>query len=644
MCGIAGLWLRRGASADTLAQTSTAMAQVLRHRGPDAQTTFIDAPAGLAFAQTRLAIIDLSPAGALPMTSANGRFVIAYNGEVYETGAMRAELEGRGVRFRGHSDTEVILESCAMFGVAATLPRLIGMFAFALWDRAERRLTLVRDRFGIKPLYYARTNDALIWGSELKALLAWPQFHASIDRDALASYFRFNYVPSPASILRGVHKLPPGHVLTIGPDGAGEPQCWWSLRPLVTAGLAAPSALSARDAEDELDRLLRQAVGGRMVADVPLGAFLSGGIDSSTVVAQMQAQSSRPVKTFTIGFTEPAFDESKDAEAVARHLGTDHTTLMATPAEAMAVIPDLPEWYDEPFADSSQIPTYLVSRLARSQVTVSLSGDGGDELFAGYVRYGWGNRLWRALAPAPAGLRRLLAATLDGVPSRLWDMLEGLPGLPRQVAIKAGKLAEIARLENSGDVYRRLVSVWPNPQDLVAGGTAAWGSLNDRELATEIAPLIERMQYLDAVTYLPDDILTKVDRASMAVSLEARVPLLDHRVAAFAFGLPRHLRFDGGNGKILLRRVLARYLPRHLFERPKTGFGIPIGEWLRGPLREWAEDLLRPAALAASGLTPEPVRRTWAQHLGGGLNRETEIWTVLMYQAWFARWSRRLTS
>jgi len=644
MCGIAGLWLGRGAGADMLARTATAMAAILRHRGPDAQTTFIDASAGLAFAQTRLAIIDLSPAGALPMTSANGRFVISYNGEVYETAEIRADLEKRGLRFRGHSDSEVILESCAMSGIAATLPRLIGMFAFALWDKQERQLTLVRDRFGIKPLYYARTDRGFVWGSELKALLAWPDFHPTIDRDALASYFRFNYVPAPASILRGVNKLPPGHFITIGPNGAGEPRRWWDLRPLVTAGLTAPSTLSATEAEGELDRLLRRAVGGRMVADVPLGAFLSGGIDSSTVVAQMQAQSVRPVKTFTIGFTEPAFDESTDAEAVARHLGTDHTTLMATPAEAMAVIPDLPEWYDEPFADSSQIPTYLVSRLARTAVTVSLSGDGGDELFAGYVRYGWGDRLCRYLARAPAGVRKLFATALDGVPSGFWDTLEGLPGFPRQVAIKAGKLAEISRLADSGDVYRRLVSIWPNPQELVSGSAANWGILNDRDLETEIGPIVERMQYLDAITYLPDDILTKVDRASMAVSLEARVPLLDHRVAAFAFSLPRHLRFDGTTGKILLRRVLARYVPRQLFERPKTGFGIPIGEWLRGPLRAWAEDLLQPAALISSGLTPAPVRQMWSEHLCRGLNRETEIWTVLMYQAWFARWNARLAS
>jgi asparagine synthase (glutamine-hydrolysing) len=633
--------MRRGASADVLTRTATAMAAVMRHRGPDAQTTYVDAEAGLALAQARLAIIDLSPAGALPMTSANGRFVIAYNGEVYETAPLRAELERHGIHFHGHSDTEVILESCAMFGVAATLPRLIGMFAFALWDKQERRLTLVRDRFGIKPLYYARTDDAFVWGSELKALLAWPGLRPSIDRDALASYFRFTYVPAPASIFQGVRKLPPGHFMTIGPEGASEPQSWWSLRPFVTGGLAAPSAMSIEEAEDELDRLLRLAVGSRMVADVPLGAFLSGGIDSSTVVAQMQAQSPRPVKTFTIGFTEPAFDESKNAEAVARHLGTDHTTLMATPAEAMAVIPGLPEWYDEPFADSSQIPTYLVSRLARTQVTVSLSGDGGDELFAGYTRYAWGDRLWRILGPTPAGLRRLFARALDHTPSRLWTMLEGLPGLPRQLSIKAGKLAEIARLSDSSEVYRRLISIWPDPGRLVAGSAGAWGSLSDREIETAIAPLVERMQYLDAVTYLPDDILTKVDRASMAVSLEARVPLLDHRVAAFAFGLPSRMRFDGTTGKIVLRRVLARYVPRHLFERPKTGFGIPIGEWLRGPLRDWAEDLLRPAALADSGLTPEPVRRMWSEHLERGVNRETEIWTVLMYQAWFARWNGR---
>jgi asparagine synthase (glutamine-hydrolysing) len=639
MCGIAGLWMRGGAGSAELAGTARSMAQLLRHRGPDAQTIFVDEEAGLAFGQTRLAIMDLSPAGALPMSSADGRYVIAYNGEVYETAPIRADLERRGVRFRGHSDTEVIVEAIAHFGLEATLPRLVGMFAFALWDRSERRLMLVRDRFGIKPLYFAERGNAFMFGSELKALV--PRLRPEIDRDALADYLRFSYVPAPRSIFRDVAKLPPGHLLIVEPNGTARQHRWWDLRPLVVAGVEKPLALSPAEAEDELDRLLRQAVGSRMIADVPLGAFLSGGIDSSTVVAQMQAQSSRPVRTFTIGFSEPDYDESEHAAAVARHLGTEHMALELTPADAMAVIPQLPEIYDEPFADPSQIPTFLISRLARTGVTVALSGDGGDELFAGYNRYRWGEKLGRTIGIFPAPLRRAFASALAAVPPSIWKKFETLPGFPRHPEIAAGKFIEIVRLAGQDDVYRRLVSAWTEPERLVPGAKPDWRLLADPEVAIAIPPLVERMQYLDALTYLPDDILTKIDRASMAVGLEARVPLLDHRVAAFAFSLPRSLRLQGTTGKVLLRRVLARYVPRELFERAKTGFGIPIGSWLRGPLRDWAESLLTPAALAEGGLTVQPVRDLWAKHLDGRLNGESQMWTVLMYQAWRARWGSR---
>jgi asparagine synthase (glutamine-hydrolysing) len=641
MCGIAGLWTREGSGTAELADTAHAMAQVLRHRGPDAQTIFVDDQAGLAFGQTRLAIMDLSPAGALPMTSSDGRFVIAYNGEVYETGPLRADLEARGVRFRGHSDTEVIVEACAHFGVAATLPRLIGMFAFALWDRSERRLALVRDRFGIKPLYFAELGGAFLFGSELKAFFATPRFRPEIDRDAIADFLRFSYVPAPRSIFRNVAKLAPGHMLVVEPTGPARQQRWWDLRPLAVAGVEKPLALSPAEAEEELDRLLRRAVGARMIADVPLGAFLSGGIDSSTVVAQMQAQSSRPVRTFTIGFSERDYDESGPAAAVARHLGTDHTALELTPAHAMAVIPQLPEMYDEPFADPSQIPTFLVSRLARTDVTVALSGDGGDELFAGYNRHRWGERIALGVGIFPAQLRRALAAALAAVPPSVWKKFDAMPGVSRHPEIAVAKFIEILRVGGGEDLYRRLVSAWPEPQRLVEGAQPQWRLLADPEIAAAIPPLLERMQYIDALTYLPDDILTKVDRASMAVGLEARVPLLDHRLASFAFSLPRSLRLQGTTGKVLLRRVLARYVPRDLFERAKTGFGMPIGAWLRGPLRDWAESLLTPAALTAGGLGVEPVRDVWASHLGGRLDADNQLWTVLMYQAWRARWCAR---
>ena len=633
--------MREGAGSGELAATARAMAEILRHRGPDAQTIFVEDDAGLALGQSRLAIMDLSPAGALPMSSADGRFVIAYNGEVYETDPLRADLERRGVRFRGHSDTEVIVEACAHFGVEATLPRLVGMFAFALWDRKERRLVLARDRFGIKPLYFAEFGQAVVFGSELKAFFAWPRFRPEIDRDALAEYLRFNYVPAPRSIFRGVAKLLPGHFLLIESGRAVRQIRWWDLRPLVVAGLEKPLALSPADAEEKLDRLLRRAVGLRMIADVPLGAFLSGGIDSSTVVAQMQAQSSRPVRTFTIGFSERDYDESEHAVAVARHLGTEHTALKLSPADAMAVIPQLPDMYDEPFADSSQIPTFLISRLARTQVTVALSGDGGDELFAGYNRYRWGEKLWRSIGFFPAPFRRAVASALAAIPPSIWKKFDALPGISRHPEIVAAKFIEILRLADPNDVYRRLVSAWTEPERLVIGARVDWGVLTDADVTTAIPPLVERMQYLDALTYLPDDILTKVDRASMAVGLEARVPLLDHRVAAFAFSLPRSLRLQGTTGKVLLRRVLARYVPRELFERAKTGFGIPIGSWMRGPLRDWAESLLTPASIAKGGLAVEPVRQLWARHLDGRVDAEREMWTILMYQAWRARWIGR---
>jgi asparagine synthase (glutamine-hydrolysing) len=637
MCGIGGIWVRGADPWLDLEATARAMAAVLRHRGPDASGTWVDAGARLALAHTRLSIIDVGPGGAQPMVSADGRFVISYNGEVYETDVMRSELEARGVKFRGHSDTEVILEACAAWGVDAVLPRLVGMFAFGLWDRTRRSLTLVRDRFGIKPLYW-RDGALALFGSELKALLATPGWLPEIDREALAAYLRFAYVPTPRSIWRGIHKLPPGCMAVLPAEGGpARVTRWWDLRPLVKLGLEQPSDIGLDEAIEELDRLLRRVVGSRMVADVPLGAFLSGGIDSSTVVAQMQAQSARPVQTFTIGLAERGYDESAAARAVARHLGTDHQELLVTPEEARAVIPSLPEWYDEPFADPSQIPTYLVSRLTRRRVTVALSGDGGDELFAGYNRYSWGEQLWRRLDRMPRPLRTAAAGGLGLVSPAIWRRLEAVPGAPRLLEMKAIKLRAVLALQDQAGFYRRLVSWWTQPEHLV-GVAGEEGPLWDEGLVCDLPAPLERMQYLDAITYLPDDILTKIDRASMAVSLEARVPLLDHRVAAFAFGLPRALRCSGVTGKVLLRWVLQRYVPPALFERSKMGFGIPIGAWLRGPLRDWAEELLAESALATTGLMPGPVREAWCQHLSGRRNRETELWIVLMYQAWYRRW------
>ncbi len=642
MCGIAGyIDLKTSTSEEVLERHALAMAGAMVRRGPDDQGAWTDAQAGVALAQARLSIIDLSEAGHQPMVSHNGRYVIVYNGEVYNAEDLRAHLDG--VDWRGHSDTEVILEACARWGLTVTLEKLIGMFAFALWDREERTLSLVRDRFGIKPLYWGEVDGKFLFASELKALMALKGWTRRIDRNALASYMRFNYVPAPQSIFQGLHKLQPGHILTFHAGrGAVDIERYWNVRAIAAAGARNPLKLDDAQAEDELDRLVRDAVKRRMVADVPLGAFLSGGIDSSTVVAAMQAQSVRAVKTFTIGFDVEGYDESAHAAAIAKHLGTDHTELRVTPQHALDVVPDLATWYDEPFADSSQIPTFLISKLAREHVTVSLSGDGGDELFAGYERHKWGEALWRRTGWLPRPAARLGAAALRLPPDALWRGVNAI--LPHRLkvshpALKAHKLADVLALSDPQALYRRLVTAWDDPNALVPGAHEPHGLEWDTTLARDIPGVMEQMQVLDALTYLPDDILTKVDRASMAVSLEARVPLLDHRIAEFAFGLPRSLRHRGGQGKWLLRKVLARYVPPSLFERPKMGFGIPVGPWLRGPLRDWAENLLSVEALEDGGyLASAPIRKTWAEHLSGRADWTTHLWTVLMFQAWRERW------
>ena len=642
MCGIAGVWdLTAATPADELRRLTLAMSDSLHHRGPDDGGVWLDEAAGIGLGQRRLSIVDLSPAGHQPMVSACGRFVIVYNGEVYSHEELRPELTARGVSFRGHSDTEVILEAIAAWGIEATVKRLIGMFAIALWDREERSLTLIRDRLGIKPVYWRLEGGRLLFGSELKALRADPSWRPEVDQQAVSSYLRFNYVPAPRTIYQGVRKLEPGRFLTIRAGAEPVESRYWDARAVGRAGLAAPFALSDRELTDQLEALLKDAVGRRMIADVPLGAFLSGGIDSSLVVALMQAQSSGPVRSFSIGFEEAGYDEAPHAKAVAAHLGTEHTELYVSSAHALETIPRLPDWYDEPFADSSQIPTFLVSEMTRRHVTVALSGDGGDELFAGYNRYFLGARLWRQLGWLPAPARRAMAGLIGAVPVAGWDRLAGL--LPRRLAPpqagdKARKFADILGLADAGAVYRRLVSSWENPELLLPGVAEPKGPLWDEALAREFPDLVTRMQLLDILTYLPEDILTKVDRASMAVALEARVPILDHRVVEFAARLPLSARIRDGQGKWLLRRVLDRYVPRALIERPKMGFGIPIDSWLRGPLRDWSESLLDPSSLAEAGLDPAPVRRIWQEHLTGGRNWQYRIWTILMLQAWRRRW------
>jgi asparagine synthase (glutamine-hydrolysing) len=648
MCGFTGfLHAAPTASAESLAVIARSMADTLTHRGPDDSGTWVDAAAGVAFGHRRLSIIDLSRHGHQPMTSHSGRYVIAYNGELYNFQDVRRELEGRGHGFAGHSDTEVLLSAVDQWGLENALQRFVGMFAFSLWDRRERQLHLVRDRIGEKPLYYGWQNGVFLFGSELKALRSHPCWRAEIDREALTLYLRFGYVPAPHSIFAGIHKLPPGTVLTIADANTHsypEPEPYWSLRESAAAASHDHFMGDERQAVAELEELLRTAVGQQMIADVPLGAFLSGGIDSSTIVALMQAQSSQPVRTFTIGFHETGYDEAGHARAVARHLGTDHTELYVTPREAMEVVPLLPRMYDEPFADSSQIPTFLVSQLARQHVTVSLSGDGGDELFGGYTRYSVGPRLWRHVGILPQPVRRAAGSMLDLVGARRWnavaaraDRLFGSGTAPARLGEKVSKLAAVLRSSDGGPgpLYKSLVSATRAPAELVVGGHEPATLIDGSGESPDVGGLAQTMMYLDALTYLPDDILAKVDRASMACSLESRAPFLDHRVVEFAWRLPLHMRVRAGASKWILRQVLYRHVPPRLVERPKSGFSIPIGGWLRGPLRDWAEALMSESRLRDEGfLHGAAVRRVWDEHQGGRYDWELVLWGVLMFQAW----------
>jgi asparagine synthase (glutamine-hydrolysing) len=652
MCGIAGeLDLSRSCGEPELRDRAQSMIATLRHRGPDDEGVWVDAEAGIALGSRRLAILDLSPAGHQPMISSSGRYVVTFNGEIYNYLELRRELETQvadsALALHGHGDTEVMLAAFEHWGVEAALPRLNGMFAFALWDRRERVLYLALDRFGEKPLYYGWMGNVLLFGSELKALRAHPLFRGEIGREAVAFHLRYSYVPAPVSIYKGIAKLSPATCLKILGDRKEEavPVAYWSLRQVAERGLAEPYRGSETEAAEELDALLRDAIRLRMLSDVPLGAFLSGGIDSSTVVALMQAQSSRRVRTFSIGFHEDDYNEARHAHAVARHLRTEHTELYVTPREAMDVIPLLPALYDEPFADSSQIPTFLVSKLARHSVTVSLSGDGGDEVFGGYQRYFWGRRIWNRIRLTPGPLRRLAARSITGVSPRFWDALfQGVGPILRQdwrqrlPGDKLHKLAGVLRLKSPQAVYLRLVAQWLEPDAMVPGASGSASAEFLLQQWPDFPQFEQSAMYLDAVNYLPDDILVKVDRASMGVSLEGRIPYLDPRVVEFAWKLPLAMKIRNGQGKQILRRVLHRYVPRELVERPKMGFGIPIGAWMRGPLRDWAEALLDEHRLRQEGFfDPRPIRRKWQEHLSGNHNWQYALWNVLMFQAWLGQ-------
>ncbi len=640
MCGIAGMLdLRRG-NPDPAA-TALAMADTLAHRGPDGRDAWGDAEAGIGLGHRRLSIIDLSPTGAQPMHSADGRYVIIYNGEVYNFRDLRRELEALGHRFRGTSDTEVMLAAFVQWGLESAVKRFVGMFAFALFDRRDRVLHLVRDRVGVKPLYWNLTGGVFLFGSEMRALMAHPSFRKEVDREAVDAIVRYSYVPAPATIFRGAQKLPPGSMLTIGPGGEPSITSYWQLTDVLTS--RDNSGIDRDEATAKLDALMGQAVRQRMIADVPIGAFLSGGVDSSAVVALMQANSERPVKTFTIGFGDAAYDESPHARAIARHLGTDHTEVVLDADTALPLVRNVADWFDEPFADSSQLPTYLVARMTRQYVTVALSGDGGDELFGGYPKYAMLERAWGNIGWLRQPLRALIGRSLGCFPEPALRRAAGLlldSGRSERIGEKTRRFAAAFAAADGDEAAMALGIVGLDQPGLVKG---AAGSLRTRPLSglPRLLPdLVSRMQAHDMASYLPDDILTKVDRCSMAVSLEAREPLLDHRVIEYVWSLPQAIR-RGNAPKALLKSVLNRYVPSTLIDRPKRGFSIPLGAWLTGPLHDWAEDLLSPAKLKSEGLFDvDGVRRLWQRHLSGRAQNATALWNILMTRAWSERWLR----
>jgi asparagine synthase (glutamine-hydrolysing) len=649
MCGIAGFIDLDGHLADP-GETLAVMAKSLHHRGPDDSGTWFDPAVGVGLAHARLSIIDLSSLGHQPMVSGSGRLVISFNGEIYNFTELRKELESNGCRLRGHSDTEVLLSGIEHYGLHAMLDRCVGMFAFALWDREERQLHLVRDRFGIKPLYWSQDHGRVIFGSELKPLYASGLVDSRMDKSSVASLLRFAYVPSPFSILEGVAKLEPGCIASIKLDAEGRAlparmTRYWCSIATAKAARSEPFEGGLEELTDVIEGTLRTAIIDRMVSDVPLGAFLSGGIDSSLVVALMQEASPRPVRTFTIGFDEAAYDESNEARRISRHLGTDHVEMIVRKQEAIDVIPKLPTCFDEPFADSSQIPTCVVSKLAREHVTVSLSGDGGDELFGGYDRYSAGVAAWRRFRSSPRILGALLKTGACSLSVSRLNQLYGLARratfgrLPRQAfGQRVHKLSAVISAEDEASYYRLVMSNWLDPSEATRAEEHP-SVLFDPELRGDLS-FEEYMFLADTRSYLVDDILTKVDRASMSVSLEARVPMLDHRVFDAAWRLPMSMRMGGSTGKVVLRKILERRVPSRFFERPKMGFAVPIDDWLRGPLRDWTESLLDVPGLEEVGLDANSVRAVWRDHLKGGSNRTAQLWPVLMLRAWHDQWMK----
>lgn len=654
MCGFAG-YLTNNANVLANAEViANAMAQTIQHRGPNDSGVWVDVNAGVALAHRRLSVLDLSPAGHQPMVSRSGRYVIAFNGEIYNHLKLRRELDlGVGLAiaakeacWKGHSDTETLLAGFEAWGIEATLKKTVGMFAISLWDRDEKVLTLARDRMGEKPLYYGFQKNTFLFGSELKALKAHPDFLSEIDRDVLCLYLRHCYIPAPYSIYKGIQKLLPGTYVQVqlADDASSQsllPKVYWSLAEVANEGVTRPFKGSDAEAIAVVDSQLKQSIGLQMLADVPLGAFLSGGVDSSTVVALMQAQSTKPVKTFSIGFDEAGYNEAEYAKAVAKHLGTEHTELYVTSAEAMNVIPLLAEMYDEPFADSSQIPTFLVSKMSKQYVTVSLSGDAGDELFCGYNRYLFADT-WKKLEYTPIGLRKLGSQAINLIQPETWDRffqkISKLKKMPDNMGGKLEKLAKAMKSNTIQDAYYALVSDIDQPEQIVLGASELESWLTKVGMKSTFKDAKLHMMFMDAMTYLPDDILVKVDRAAMANSLETRVPFLDHRVVELAWQLPMNMKVRDGKTKWILRQVMYQYVPKELIERPKAGFGIPLGEWLRGPLRDWVESLIDEERLLQEGyFNVHYIRNLWHAYLSGKRNHQSLLWSILMFQAWLER-------
>lgn len=638
MCGITGFWDGKTKDKDRIVQ---AMADCIIYRGPDDSGAWSDLTSGLALAHRRLSILDLSPAGHQPMISACGRFILVFNGEIYNHNDLRTKLPD--VFWRGHSDTETLLAGFTYWGVKETICKTVGMFALAVWDKRERKLILARDRVGEKPLYYGWQDNAFLFGSELKSLRVHPAWQGEINRQALTLYLRYNYIPVPWSIYSGIHKLPSGSTLTLPWDSNGpllgylpKPEYYWNPIEVAINGHEKPFAGTEIEAVDTLDKLLRETIQAQMLSDVSLGAFLSGGIDSSTIAALMQAQSSRPVKTFSIGFNEAKFDEAPYARAVAKHLGTEHLDLYIGDADARSVIPEIPGIWDEPFSDSSQIPTLLLSRLTKKNVTVCLSGDAGDELFGGYNRYFVGLNLWKQISLIPLPIQFLSAGIIRLIPISIWNFI-GIPFrsfIGKQVGNKLYKVANALSSGKPNEIYRFFTSHWFQPEKVVINGSEPITFHTDNSFGC-LPNFLDSMMLTDLRTYLPDDILVKVDRAAMSTSLETRVPFLDHRVVEFAWSLPLSYKVRNGQGKWILRQVLNRYVPKHLIDRPKMGFGVPLASWLRKPLREWAGTLLAEDRLLCEGFfNPKPIRRAWADHLSGKCNLQYHLWDILMFQVW----------